>query len=122
MSKEMACGSYLSIIQGDDYEFSTNVTVDNVAQNVTGASISLYAITSLDWEDPEILFNANTNTAQVSINNATITVSMNSAFTNNIPLASVGHWFLRANTAAGKVYTLDRGRLCVVAGHPAIPL
>jgi len=117
-------GDYLHILQGDSYSFSTQVTLDGVEQNVYGADISMYAVANPDLTGELILFTANTNTGQVVIsgaNNANVTVSLNSAFTANIPQANVAQWFLRSNTSSGEVYTLDRGRIAVMPGFPAIP-
>ena len=122
----MSCGSYLQILQGDSYSFSSNVTVDNVAQNIAGATISFYAMAALDnTTGPQEIININSAGGQISIggnNNSQITVSMNSDFTANITLANVGSWFLRAETTGLNVYTLDRGRLCVMPGFAPLPL
>lgn len=120
----MAGGEYLQIIQGDSYVFNTSVTVNGVEQNIFGSDISFFAM-GYDWGQEQILFTANTNTGQIAIsgaNNANIAVSFNSAFTQNIPQANVGAWFLRVATASDNVYTLDRGRICVMPGLPILPL
>jgi len=117
-------GAYLQITTGDSYSFTTTVTLDGVAQNIAGADISLWAVANPDFEAPTVLINVNTSGGQIAIggnNNANITVTLNSAFTNNIPQANIGYWFLRAETAAGAVYTLDKGRIAVMPGLPTIP-
>lgn len=120
----MSCGSYLYVIQGDSYVFSTNVTVDNVATNLFGSDLWFYAHTGQDNPNgPQILIEANTDSGQVIIsgnNNSVVTVSLNSAYTQNVPQANTAAWFLRVNTASGNVYTLDRGRLAVVPGLPPL--
>lgn len=119
----MSCGSYLHIVQGDSYTFNTQITVDGVEQNISGADISLYAIANPDFEGPTILINVNTDSGQIAVsgnNNSNVTITLNSAYTANIPQANIGHWFLRANVS-GNVYTLDKGRMCVVPGLPVIP-
>jgi hypothetical protein len=118
-------GSYLQIISGDSYSFSTNVAVDNVAQNVYGAEISFYALANPDLEGVEPIININSTAGYIAVsgnNNNTITVTMNSAFTNNITQANVATWFLRAELSNGSVYTLDKGRLCVMPGFAPLPL
>lgn len=120
----MSCGSYLHIVTGDSYTFSTTITVDNVEQNIAGADISLYAIANPEFEGPTVLINVNTDSGQIAVsgnNNSNVTITLNSAYTANIPQANIGYWFLRANTTTGNVYTLDKGRMCVVPGLPAIP-
>jgi hypothetical protein len=118
-------GEYLNIIQGDSYSFTTQVTLDGVEQNIAGADISLYAVANPDFEGPTVLINVNTNTGQIVIsgnNNANIAVTLNSAYTANIPQANIGYWFLRAETSTGLVYTLDKGRCAIVPGVPELPI
>lgn len=118
-------GAYLHIYTGDSYAFSTNIAVDGVAQNLAGANLSFFALANLDTDGSEVLFTANTNTGQLTVtgnNSNVVTANFNSAFTANIPEANVAHWFLRTTTAAGMTYTLDRGRIAVVAGLPELPL
>jgi len=115
-------GDYLHIIQGDDYVFSTNVAVDNVSQNISGATVSFYAIAERILQGDDPIINVDTTSGQVTVNNSSITVTLNSAFTNNVAQANVAHWYLRSQLANGSVYTLDKGRLCVVPGFAPLPL
>lgn len=121
----MAGGAYLSIIQGDSYVFSTNVAVDGVASNLFGSDLWFYAHTTIDSQNgEEVIIEANTDSGQVTVSgnaNNIITVSLNSVTTANYPEANIAYWYLRANTASGNVYTLDRGRLCVKTGFPTVP-
>lgn len=116
-------GQYLSIITGDSYTLTSTVSLDSVEQNIAGATVSLYAAANPDFEGPTVLINVNTNSG-ITItgnNSANILVTLNSDYTANIPQANIGYWWLRAETSGGEVYTLDRGRLCVVPGIPVIP-
>ena len=117
----MSSGSYLQIIQGDSYTFTANVCVDNVAQNITGSAVYFFGVGDV-WPDfdSETIINVSTNTGGVSINNSNVTVTLNAAYTNALPLTNVGKWFLRTRTTGNNVYTLDRGNFCVVAGLPQI--
>ncbi len=117
-------GEYIHIVMGDSYTFTSTIALDGVEQNIAGADISLYAVANPDFEGPTVLINVNTASGQIAIsgnNNANITVTLNSAYTNNIPQANIGYWWLRANTSAGEVYTLDKGRCAIVPGLPTIP-
>lgn len=118
-------GAYLQIISGDTYTFSTNIAVDGVAQNVQGSELSFYALANPELEGVEPIININSTAGYIAVsgnNNSTVTVTMNSAFTNNITQANVATWFLRAELSNGAVYTLDRGRLCVMPGFGPLPL
>lgn len=117
-------GSYLHIIQGDSYQFSTNVAVDNVAQNIYGAEVSFYVLADPYFDGTTPIINVTTTSGEVTItnNNTGISVSLNSSYTNNVLGANVAYWFLRAELANGAVYTLDKGRACVVPGFAPLPL
>lgn len=118
-------GAYLQITQGDSYTFSTTVLLDGVEQNIYGADVTMYAISSDTTLVPNVvLINVNTSTSAVVIsgnNNANITVTLNSAYTSNIANANNAHWWLRAQLTNGSVYTLDHGRCCVLPSVPTIP-
>ena len=117
-------GDYLYIIQGDSYTFSTNVAVDNVAQNIYGATVSFYVLANPQWDGDEPIINVSTTTGEVTIinSNSGIQVSLNSSYTNNVLAANVAYWFLRSQLANGAVYTLDHGRCAVVPGFAPLPL
>lgn len=116
-------GDYLQLIQGDTYSLSTNVAVDGVGSNLSGATVWFIAMYDpADTDASQTLFNVSTATGQISIsgaNNNVVTVNMNSSYTANIAEANVAHWALRTVTSGGAVYTLDRGRIAVVPGMPA---
>lgn len=121
----MSCGTYIQIIQGDSYAFTSDVLLNNVEQNVAGADVSFFALANVDLGGPTEIINVNTASGQIAIsgnNNSRITVTLNSDFTANIAQANVGSWFLRTETSGGEVYTLDRGRICVVPGFGPIPI
>lgn len=111
-------GCYLEIYKGDDYTFITNVTVDDVAQNISGSYLWFMAKGSFEDDDNEAIINVNSNSGAISVNNSTVTLTMNSAFTGDLPITNVAAWRLRMQTQAGKVYTLDRGQLAIVHGWP----
>ncbi len=111
-------GAYLEILQGDDYSYSTNVTIDNVPQNLFGASVWFQG-----WGDPsgnvndrQLLINASTNSGEIAIsgnNYNTVTVTLNGNATANYYEANVLNWAIRCQLTTGKVYTLDRGLACI---------
>lgn len=109
-------GDYLSILQGDSYSFTTQVTVDSVVQNIAGASLWFLAKADpLNDADADAIINASTNSGAITIANSnTITVTLNSNVTANYTQSNVLFWALKMQTAAGLVYTLDRGRAAVV--------
>ncbi len=110
-------GSYLSILQGDSYQFSTTVAIDGVAQNIAGASLWFLAKQNPEWDaDADAIINASTGSGQITIggnNNSVATVTLNSNVTANYVQANILFWALKMQTVAGAVYTLDRGRACV---------
>lgn len=111
-------GDYLYLIQGDSYTFTCNVAVDGVAQNIYGASLWFLAKVDPDNDnDSDAIINCSTASGQIAIsgnNNSTVTISINSATTNNYTEASRLYWALRAETSTGNVYTLDQGLAAVV--------
>ncbi len=116
-------GQYLQIIKGDDYLFTTQVNVAGVTQNLAGANVYFEGKGDNYWTCPETLFTVSTFTGEVAIsgnNSENIVVSLNANFTANLNVADVGSWRLRLVNANGNVYTVDRGRLCVVHGYPSV--
>lgn len=111
-------GAYLQILQGDSYSFSTNIAVDGVAQNVYGATLWFLAKADpLNDADSDAIISANTNSGQITISGSSsnvVTVTLNSATTANYTQSNVLFWSLKAELASGLVYTLDRGRACVM--------
>ena len=115
-------GAYLEILQGDDYTFSTNVSVDGVAQNVAGATIWFLAKEFPDTDaNSEAVINASTTSGQIAIsgsNSNVITMTLNANVTANLSQANLLFWALKCQTSANLRYTLDRGRCAVV--YPVI--
>lgn len=109
-------GKYLSILRGDDYTFSTMVNVNGVTQNIAGASLWFTANGSIDFDASNGTYiNASTNTGQITIvNNNTISMNLNAAFTQNLAQANVLYWALKMQTSAGANYTIDRGRAAIL--------
>lgn len=108
-------GAYLSILQGDDYAFSTNVAIDGVQQNIAGASLYFVAqADQWDTESPSVIINATSANGQITIANNVATVTLNANVTANYAQANVFHWGLKIVTAANLKYTLDRGRGCLL--------
>jgi len=101
---------------GDSYSFTTQVTVDNVVQNIAGATLWFLAKADpLNDADADAIINASTGAGTITIaNNNAITVTLNCNVTANYTESNVLFWALKMQTAAGLVYTLDRGRCCVV--------
>lgn len=109
-------GAYLEILQGDDYSYSTNVAVDGVIQNIAGAAVQFLAKESPEWEaDGQAVVNASTAGGEITISNNVITMTLNAATTANIPQANLCFWAMKLTTALGFNYTVDRGRLTVLA-------
>lgn len=110
-------GDYLNIIQGDTYVFSTNVSIDGVAQNVAGATIWFMAKTpGQDLPDNQADISVSTSTGQIAISGANsnvITVTLNTAYTANLAESNVLSWALKMRSTVGNVYTLDRGQAAV---------
>jgi hypothetical protein len=110
-------GDYLNIIQGDTYVFSTNVSIDGVAQNVAGATIWFMAKTpGQDLPDNQANISVSTSTGQIAISGANsnvITVTLNTAYTANLAESNVLSWALKMCSTVGNVYTLDRGQAAV---------
>lgn len=114
----MSSGAYLEIRKGDDYSYSTNVTVDSSPVDLYGSYLWFQG-----WGDPsgnvndyQILINVSTNTGEISVsgnNNNAVTVTLNGSATANYQSANVLTWVLRCQTSAGKVYTLDHGLACI---------
>ncbi len=110
-------GAYLNIIKGDDYVFQTNVAVDGVEQNLSGASLWFTARPSpLDdfSVDPVINVSSATNAISVSgTNSKVISVTLNANATANYATSNLLFWALRATLSNGNTYTLDRGRAAI---------
>ncbi len=114
-------GSYLTVLQGDDYTFSTNVVVDSVVQNIAGASLFFLAMAEqFDTENPTTIINATSANGQITIANNVVTLTLNANVTANYPQANLFHWALKIQTAANLKYTLDRGRGCLLL--PQVPI
>ena len=114
-------GDYLSILQGDSYTFSTNVTVDGVAQNIAGATLWFMAKNNVDDADADAIINATTTGGQIQItgaNSSVVTVTLNTAYTANLAEANGAYWALKCRTAGCAVYSLDRGRLAISGALP----
>ena len=114
-------GDYLFILQGDTYQFSTNVAVDGVAQNIAGATLWFMAKQEIDDADADAILNATTTSGQIQISGASsnvVTVSLNTAVTANLAESNGAYWALKARTAAGAVYSLDRGRMAIQRSLP----
>ena len=110
-------GNYLSIIQGDTYTFSTNIAVNNVVQNIAGASLWFLAKVNRDDVDSNAIINASTGSGQIVIsgnNSNVVTMTLNANTTANYTQSNVLYWALKAQTSVGANYTLDRGRCCVM--------
>jgi hypothetical protein len=108
-------GSYIQILQGDDYTFSTNVAVDGVIQNIAGSS--LYFLAQADQFNDGFettIINATSANGQITIANNVVTLTLNANVTANYPEANVFHWALKLQTAANLKYTIDRGRGCLL--------
>lgn len=121
----MANGDYLYMVQGDTFTYQTNVALNGVAQNVYGAELSFYALANPEIDGVTAIINVNSSGNYIAVsgaNNTTVTVTMNSAITNNVSQANVAHWFLRGELTGGNVYTFERGRLAVVPGLGPLPL
>ncbi len=89
-------GAYLNIIKGDDYVFQTNVAVDGVEQNLSGASLWFTARPSpLDDFSVDPVIN------------------VSSATNANYATSNLLFWALRATLSNGNTYTLDRGRAAI---------
>lgn len=119
-------GAYLEIWPQDSYSFTTNVTVSNVAQDLTGSTIWFTSYqTGFENANVNPLFNINSadtgNTvANIVISNGVgistnslVTITLASSYTNGLSAVNSASWTIVAKTSAGKVYTLDRGRLAV---------
>jgi len=114
-------GDYLFILQGDTYQFSTNVAVDGAAQNIAGGTLWFMAKEAIDDADADAILNATTTSGQIQISGASsnvVTVSLNSTYTAALPVANGAYWALKARTAGGSVYSLDRGRLAIQRALP----
>ena len=110
-------GDYLTIEQGDDYTFSTNVAVSGVASNLQGSTLWFLAKYSPADADADAIINASTDSGQIAIsgnNSNVVTVTLNANVTNNFAQANVAFWALKCQTAANLKYTLDRGRCAIV--------
>lgn len=110
-------GDYLNIIQGDTYVFQSAVAIDGVSQNVVGSTIWFMAKTpGQDLPDNQANISVSTTTGQIAISGANgnvIVVTLNSAYTANLPESNVLSWALKMRSDSGNVYTLDRGQAAV---------
>lgn len=121
----MANGDYIYMVQGDTFTYATNVALNGVAQNVFGAELSFYALANPEMEGATAIINVNSTAGYINVSGAgnnTVTVTLNSAFTNNVTEANVGHWFLRGELSSGAVHTFERGRIAVRPGFAPLPL
>lgn len=114
-------GDYLFILKGDTYTFSSNVSVSGVSQNIAGSTLWFMAKQNFDDADADAIINATTNSGQIQIsgsNSNVVTVTLNTAYTANLPDSNGAYWALKCRTAGGSVYSLDRGRLAISMALP----
>lgn len=111
-------GCYLQVIQGDTYQFQTNVALDGSPVDLGTATLWFLAKSSLEFdESDDVIINASTSNGMVTVSgnsNSTVTVTLEANFTANLEGAPLAFWALKCQTLAGNVYTLDRGRIAVV--------
>lgn len=117
-------GAYLEIFQQDTYQFTSNVLLSGVPQSLDGATIWFVAQAADDYSNvsPAPFINLNSAVSNISITNGTgsnvnsvVQVNLGSDLTSNLNTVNSGFWSLVAKTSAGRVYTLDRGRIAVTS-------
>lgn len=114
-------GAYLEINPQETYGFSSNVLLNNVAQDLYGATVWFTAFSQDDYANGTPFINLSGNSANVLISNgggsstnSVVNVTLPSALTANLSQVNVGTWSLVAKTSQGRVYQLDGGRIAVL--------
>lgn len=114
-------GAYLNIIKGDTYVYRTNIAVDGTASNLDGCDLWFLAKINPDDSDSDAIINASTDDNRISVTNAAnsntnsiVSITLNAAYTSNLTASNSLFWGLRTRTPTSKVFTLDRGRACIV--------
>lgn len=116
-------GAYLEINPQEAYTFTSNVLLNNVAQELFGFTVWFTAFSKDDNANSAPIINASTINSQVSISNGTgsnvnsvVTVTLDDTFTANLPQVNVGTWVLMGNVA-GRNYKFDGGRIAVLPNY-----
>lgn len=114
-------GAYLEIDPQETYVFTTNVAVNNVAQELYGSTVWFQAWSKEDSANNSPIINLSGNSLNVLITNAVgssvnsiVNVTLTSALTYGLAQVNVGAWQLTAKTSTGSAYRLDGGRMCVL--------
>jgi hypothetical protein len=113
-------GAYLEIDPQEAYTFTSNVLLNNAAQELYGYTVWFTAFNREDFSNGSPFLNASTATGQVTIANGSgstvnsvVTVTLASNYTANLPQVNVGTWVLMGNVA-GRNYKFDGGRIAVL--------
>ncbi len=113
-------GAYLEIDPQETYTFTSNVLLNNVAQELYGITCWFAAFNREDYANSSPFINVSTTSGEVTISNGTssninsvVSVTLSHALTSALSQVNVGAWVLMGNVA-GRFYKFDGGRIAVL--------